>query len=153
MTPRIVKSEEDVELLKQAEAARMSWCLNDVLELHEDVAFRPRDGHWGDDETDTIYPDGDPGVEGLDSLKYVPLEPSAQPTEAPLPEASKDARRAAPRLRTQPETSGYVAPANYETRTGPAKTSSNGVYPATGTYGSAAPVYPATSTYRSTTGY
>lgn len=153
MTPRIVNSEEDAELLKQAEAARMSWCLNDVLELHEDVGFRPRNGHWGDKETNTIYPDGDPAVEGFESLKYMPLEPSAKPTEAPLPEPSKDARRGDPRGRTQPEVSGRVAPASYESRTLASPGASSGVYPATGNYGSNASAYPATTNYRSTTGY
>ncbi len=144
MTPRIVKSEEDAELIKQAEASRMSWCLNDVLELHEDVAFRPRDGHWGDEETNTIYPDGDPNLEGFESLKYMPLDPSSQPNEAPLPAPapSEEARRGLPHPGTQSGTPGRVAPASYESRP-----SAGGVYPATGTYGSTGPVYPATSGY------
>ncbi len=34
LTPRVVRNEEERERLKQAEAARMSWCLADVHELH-----------------------------------------------------------------------------------------------------------------------
>lgn len=150
MTPRIVNSEEDAELIKQNEAARMSWCLNDVLELHEDVAFRPRDGHWDDEETNTIYPDGDSELEGFESLKYMPLDPSSKSNEAPLPAPalSEEARGGAPRSQARPGMPGRVAPASYETRP-----STGGVYPATGAYGSTGPVYPATSSYPSASGY
>ena len=151
MTPRIVNSEEDAELIKQAEASRMSWCLNDVLDLHEDVAFRPRDGHWDDEETNTIYPDGDPEVEGFESLKYMPLDPSSESNEAPMPAPapSEEARRGNPRLPRNPSMSGGVAPASYESTA----RSPSGVYPATTSTRPNGNVYPATASYPSTTGY
>ena len=156
MTPRIVNSEEDAELIKQAEAARMSWCLNDVLQLHEDVAFRPRGGHWGDDETNTIYPDGDSTLDGFESLKYQPLDPSAEPGEAPLPAPapSEEARRNPARLQQTPAgVSNHVSPASYEAGAAPGTSSSSGVYPAMGTYGTSAPLYPANASYPSTASY
>ena len=36
MTPHIVESEEDAELIKQMEVARMHWCLGDVVERSEE---------------------------------------------------------------------------------------------------------------------
>lgn len=82
MTPRIVKNEDDAEAIKQAEAARMNWCLNDVLALHADVAFKPRSGQWSDEETDTVYPDGKKAEES--PLENMPLEmPAPIPTLAP----------------------------------------------------------------------
>ena len=151
MTPRIVSSEEDAELIKQTEADRMNWCLNDVLDLHEDVAFRPRDGHWGDEETNTIYPDGDPKLEGFDSLKYLPLEPSAKP-EAPLPTPAEEARQRAYHGPTETSQSSRVSPASYNSKAPSRAIPSNGVYPATGAYANGGPVYPATRPYPSTTG-
>jgi hypothetical protein len=56
MTPRIVRTEADADRVKQAEAARMSWCLADVKRLHGDPGIVSRGGEWGDDQTVVIYP-------------------------------------------------------------------------------------------------
>jgi len=37
LTPRIVKSQEDMEHVKQLEMARMNWCLKNVVETHGDI--------------------------------------------------------------------------------------------------------------------
>ncbi|MCL2745392.1 MAG: hypothetical protein FWE67_16250, partial [Planctomycetaceae bacterium] len=37
LTPRIIRDKNDVEEVKQIEAARMNWCLRDVAELHGDI--------------------------------------------------------------------------------------------------------------------
>jgi type II secretion system protein D len=60
MTPRIVRTEADADRVKQAEAARMSWCLADVKKLHGDPGIVSRDGEWSDDQTMVIYPDQNP---------------------------------------------------------------------------------------------
>jgi type II secretion system protein D len=60
MTPRIVRSEADADRVKQAEAARMSWCLADVKAMHGDPGIVSRDGEWSDDQTVVIYPDQNP---------------------------------------------------------------------------------------------
>jgi type II secretory pathway component GspD/PulD (secretin) len=56
LTPRVVNDQADADLIKQVEAARMSWCLSDVIKLHGDSGLRGRCDAWGDDETTTIYP-------------------------------------------------------------------------------------------------
>ena len=151
LTPRIVKNEQDAEAILQAEAARMNWCLNDVLELHEDVALRPRDGEWADDETTTIYPDGKAPADGQEfqPLDDVPLPPPAAPStptpppvETTPPDMTNGAGLPDPSEAARTGRSGYVAPANYESRS-----RSSGVYPATGS------LYPSTSSYPSTSGY
>ena len=38
LTPHVVRTDEDVERARQIEAARMHWCLADVIALHEDLA-------------------------------------------------------------------------------------------------------------------
>ncbi len=79
MTPQVIRDREDAERVKQLEAARMSWCLADVHELHgptgihEQVDFSAW-GHAGQ----VIYPARTP--EGIPEEAYVP--------EAELPEAT-----------------------------------------------------------------
>lgn len=63
MTPHVVRNPGDMERLKQAEFARMSWCEADVFAMHGDVF--PRTGmiqEWQeeDDSVPVIYPDVDP---------------------------------------------------------------------------------------------
>jgi len=41
LTPHVVRTDEDVERARQIEAARMHWCLADVVALHEDLAPSP----------------------------------------------------------------------------------------------------------------
>jgi hypothetical protein len=63
MTPHVVRNPGDMERLKQAEFARMSWCEADIFAMHGDVF--PRTGmiqEWQeeDDSVPVIYPDVDP---------------------------------------------------------------------------------------------
>lgn len=63
MTPHVVRNPGDMERLKQAEFARMSWCEADIFAMHGDVF--PRTGmiqEWQeeDDSVPVIYPDIDP---------------------------------------------------------------------------------------------
>jgi hypothetical protein len=48
-----------MELVKQDEAARMSWCLADVVKLHGDFGLRSRGDAWADGDVVTVYPDVD----------------------------------------------------------------------------------------------
>jgi len=57
MTPHIVNNEQDADRVRQMEAARMSWCLGDVVAIHGDAGLRGRGDDWGDDEVPTVYPD------------------------------------------------------------------------------------------------
>lgn len=62
LTPRIVNSDEDYEVLKDVETSRMSWCLADVLNAHGDVGLSGGNGLWGPAKGATMYPDLQPGV-------------------------------------------------------------------------------------------
>jgi len=65
MTPHIVNNEQDADRVRQMEAARMSWCLGDVVAIHGDAGLRGRGDDWGDDEVPTIYPDLSPTADQL----------------------------------------------------------------------------------------
>jgi type II secretion system protein D len=56
LTPRVVTGQADADLIKQVEAARMSWCLSDVIKLHGVSGLRGRRDAWSNDETTTVYP-------------------------------------------------------------------------------------------------
>jgi type II secretory pathway component GspD/PulD (secretin) len=107
MTPHIIKNEGDAERIKQIEAARIHWCLSDVIAIHGDPGIRDRGGQWTDTETTVIYPDGVEGevivpqgqqsevtVESIPPgeamMEYVPQpadgqsEPSTAPGVSPL---------------------------------------------------------------------
>lgn len=63
MTPHVVRNPGDMERLKQAEFARVSWCEADIFAMHGDVF--PRTGmiqEWQeeDESVPVIYPDVDP---------------------------------------------------------------------------------------------
>ena len=63
MTPHIVRNPGDMERLKQAEFARMSWCEADIFAMHGDVFPRTglmQDWQEEDDSVPVIYPDLDP---------------------------------------------------------------------------------------------
>ena len=56
MTPRVIRNKEDADIIKQVEAARMSWCLADVIKIHGESGLRGRNADWTDAETTVIYP-------------------------------------------------------------------------------------------------
>jgi type II secretion system protein D len=91
MTPHVIRTNEDAEALKRVEAARMHWCLADVVELVGESGLRGRKDDWPDSETKVIYPDGDPRtLHGPSSLSPgpAPMPPSASPEAVPPPEAT-----------------------------------------------------------------
>ena len=67
LTPHVVRSQGDMERIKQAEFARMSWCEADICEIHGDVY--PRTGMaiemLKQDDFDIVYPDIDPRGTGI----------------------------------------------------------------------------------------
>lgn len=62
MTPHVIRTQGDMERLKQAEFARMSWCEADVFEVHGDVFAH--NGITPDmlnqEDCPVVYPDVDP---------------------------------------------------------------------------------------------
>ena len=62
LTPHVVRSQGDMERLKQAEFARMSWCEADIFEIHGDV-YSKADMAFDisrQDDVEVCYPDVDP---------------------------------------------------------------------------------------------
>ncbi|MCA9134130.1 MAG: hypothetical protein KDA45_13275, partial [Planctomycetales bacterium] len=117
MTPHVVRSQGDMERLKQAEFARMSWCEADVFNIHGDV-FPNNDlavelmdrGNWN-----VVYPDVDP--RGLPQPTVGEARPYAAP---PL-----DAPRAPPEMVPSPRQPGQRP--TIPTPPLPPQTSSNGL--------------------------
>ena len=60
MTPHIVKNQAEAEALKRAEAAKMTWCLNDVTNMYGEAGLRRRTDEWTDGEVPVVYPDNGP---------------------------------------------------------------------------------------------
>ncbi|MCA9188290.1 MAG: hypothetical protein KDA99_21830, partial [Planctomycetales bacterium] len=65
LTPYIIRDESDMEMVKQVELQRMSWCLCDVTNIHGDVGPYGM-SEWDNTPTEVIYPDQDPtGTNGM----------------------------------------------------------------------------------------
>ena len=78
LTPHIVRTEEDAEILKQEEAARINWCLADVHKMHGDTGIRGKYDTYADFDTPVIYPDENPT-----GLPVHPAEPKPMPVLTP----------------------------------------------------------------------
>ncbi len=90
LTPHIVRSEEDADKVKQAEAARMSWCLGDVIKINGPSGLRNRNADFSDAETTVIYPEMNPDG----SPKSVgPLLPGHSAEEIPAPGTNLPGRK------------------------------------------------------------
>ena len=84
MTPHVVRSQGDMERLKQAEFARMSWCEADIFDIHGDV-----------------YPSTNMTVEMMDRENWDVVYPDVDPRGRPEPvsESSRQMDSPAPRNR------------------------------------------------------
>ena len=107
MTPYVVRGDADIEMIKQAESFRMSWCLADVVNVHGEHGLTGayerwrgggpggmgdgsgRDAFAGNCGPEVIYPDAMPGapLQGIPPegavVPAVPLVP--EPLPAPIP--------------------------------------------------------------------
>ncbi|AMV30943.1 Type II secretion system protein D precursor [Pirellula sp. SH-Sr6A] len=65
MTPRVINSNDSakIDMIKQVESSRMSWCMADILNIHGDVGLSPGNGLWGPAASPVIFPDLTPAVE------------------------------------------------------------------------------------------
>ncbi len=75
MTPRIIHSEEDVEMINQLETARMSWCLADVVNINGVANLSSGNGFWGPPCSAVIYPDVTPCIDVVDGQIVPGTEP------------------------------------------------------------------------------
>src|SRR5262249_48083920 len=60
LTPRVIRSEEDADQIKQIESARISWVLSDVEKMHGVIGMQSRWDSVDCHDTPTIYPDTNP---------------------------------------------------------------------------------------------
>lgn len=86
LTPHVVRTKEDAELIKNVESARMHWCLADVEQMHGAVGLRNRTHDWADYETTVVYPDANPRGATPITGETPEMVPGAMPNPAsPLP--------------------------------------------------------------------
>ena len=78
LTPHVVRSESDVERVRQIEAARMHWCLADVAALEPDIVSTVIRGP-------TLAPTPAP-IQGAEQEMYLPAGPGDVPPEVVPPE-------------------------------------------------------------------
>ncbi len=108
MTPHIVKTEAEADAIKQAEAARMSWCMCDVTTIYGEAGLRKRSDNWSNAETQVIYPDLQPSAPatgaGPESVPRPAAVPQSDGREAPMPPGAPLLEPAQPRgARTVPD--------------------------------------------------
>lgn len=62
MTPRVINYNDPnkLDMIKQVESSRMSWCLADILNVYGDVGLSEGNGLWGPAASPVIYPDVNP---------------------------------------------------------------------------------------------
>ncbi len=75
MTPRIVRDQEDIDMINQMESARMSWCLADVVNMHGVAGLSEGNGLWGPACSPIIYPDESPTIEWNEASNGIQLNP------------------------------------------------------------------------------
>ena len=85
MTPHVIRSQGDMERLKQAEFARMSWCEADVFDIHGDVF--PQTGMMSQlveqEDCNVVYPDADPRGRLHEPQESPGIVPTSRPTVPP----------------------------------------------------------------------
>ncbi len=100
MTPHVVRSQGDMEQLKQAEFARMSWCEADVFNIHGDVypAADLTTELIDRSDWDVIYPDDDPrGLPEPTVNEALPFQPTIAPPLTSQTEVNPTAKGASSR--------------------------------------------------------
>ncbi len=100
LTPRVIRSELDAEMIKQVESSRMSWVLGDVVDMHGPAGLRTRGDAW--DEAETCYPGCVPVETEITTPSYGEVEPPA--------EDLNEAKLANEPDRTRVEAASFVEP-------------------------------------------
>ncbi len=98
MTPHIVRSQGDMERIKQAEFARMSWCEADVFDIHGDVfpSMNMTAEMLDRSESEVVYPDVDPRGRPETILEAPGNPPLRKADSVPSPAQSPDTRQLLP---------------------------------------------------------
>jgi len=83
LTPHVIHSRHESEMIKQVESSRMSWCLSDVVDMHGPAGLRSRNDTLGAAEAETVFPTEVPNENGL----FGPATPPPGPETLPPPGA------------------------------------------------------------------
>ncbi|KLU05733.1 General secretion pathway protein D [Rhodopirellula islandica] len=112
LTPHIVRSEADMERLKQTEMARMSWCACDVFNLHGEIIGEPvmdslfSNSHQ-DEGIEVIYPHEDPRGQRVLEAPVLESEFPSDPELLPEPESLGTPDGFSPGLPSESTGSGF----------------------------------------------
>ncbi|WP_442485290.1 secretin N-terminal domain-containing protein [Aeoliella sp. SH292] len=84
LTPRVIRSELDAEMIKQVESARMSWVLCDVIRMHGPSGLKSRCDDWSGAEAESLYPTHVPTEQEME-IQLEPTPTMAEPVmEGPI---------------------------------------------------------------------
>ena len=64
LTPHVIRSRQQSEMMKQVESARMSWCLSDVVAINGPAGLRSASDTMGAAEAETMFPIEIPNADG-----------------------------------------------------------------------------------------
>jgi hypothetical protein len=65
LTPHVIRSRHQSEMMKQVESSRMSWCLSDVVDMHGPAGLRSRQDTLGAAQAETVFPTEVPSESGV----------------------------------------------------------------------------------------
>jgi general secretion pathway protein D len=93
LTPHVIRSRQQSEMMKQVESARMSWCLSDVVAINGPAGLRSANDTLGAAEAEALFPTEIPNADGrfesetretITAPGVLPPPPPQQPTLAPV---------------------------------------------------------------------
>jgi general secretion pathway protein D len=93
LTPHVIRSRQQSEMMKQVESARMSWCLSDVVAINGPAGLRSANDTLGAAEAEALFPTEIPNADGrfesetretITTPGVLPPPPPQQPTLAPV---------------------------------------------------------------------
>ena len=93
LTPHVIRSRQQSEMMKQVESARMSWCLSDVVAINGPAGLRSASDTLGAAEAETVFPTEIPNADGrfesetretITMPGVLPPPTQQQPTLAPV---------------------------------------------------------------------
>lgn len=108
LTPRVIRSELDMEMLKQVESSRMSWVLSDVIDMHGPAGLRTRGDAW--QETEACFPTHVPTEVEMGHPTLGEATPQPMPSEPALSEPALSEPVAEESAPSRVEAVSYNAP-------------------------------------------
>ncbi|MBX3421919.1 MAG: hypothetical protein KF752_10240 [Pirellulaceae bacterium] len=125
LTPHVIRNEVDMQRLKQAEFARVSWCEADVFDIHGDVrSYAGLTSHSLEgDQWPIVYPDVDPrGIPAAPVQEAMPISPGTLRHNAPASMPAETTRAPGSLttvLNELPIASSATVPASFAANNGP----------------------------------